>query len=636
MKQPEASAANRMIRRSPAAKPPTGSDLSGEPEESPISKTVLALICLVLVIAIIAIYSRTFGYGFVAYDDDKYVYENPVIKAGLTAANLAWAFRTFYFANWYPLTWVSYLTDIQFFGLNAGEMHAVNVLLHLLAALLLFLALLRLTRQPWRCALVAGLFALHPLNVQSVAWISDRKDVLSAFFAALTLLLYAGYARKPSFLRYLFVALAFAMSLMAKTMAVTLPFVLLLLDFWPLRRLGRLALLEKTPLFAMAAIGSILTFLAQRDYGAAVVLQHIPFSARAANAIVSFVSYIEKAVWPAGLAAYYPSHAHSLLSTLGATVILLAVTAAAIKCARQYPYFLTGWLWYLGMLVPVIGIVPQVGDQAMADRYAYLPMVGVYIAVIWTAAEALSSGVGLLARASAKRVFPLTAMPRAAAVLSVIWLATLAVAAARQVSYWADSRTLFEHALAVTDGNYVMANNLGVILAKQPGQSAQAIALYRQSLAWAPFHASAHANLGSELAKSGEWEQARKYLETAVRLDPGIAAAQANLGLVLAAAGDYPDAQRRLEESLRLDPEQAEPQNNMCGVLLRLGRPNEAAAHCTEALQLRPTYAKARTNLARALALQGRKAEAERQLNLALHDSPNDAAIRQALLDLHD
>jgi tetratricopeptide (TPR) repeat protein len=358
------------------------------------------------------------------------------------------------------------------------------------------------------------------------------------------------------------------------------------------------------------------------------VLQRVPFPARAANAIASYVAYLARAIWPASLAAYYPPHAHTLLSTLGGAVLLLSMTAAAIKCARQCPYFLTGWLWYLGMLVPVIGIVPQVGDQAMADRYAYLPMVGLSIAAIWTAAEALS-GVGLLACAHAKRVFS-----RTAAVVSVVWLATLAVAAFRQASYWADSRMLFEHALAVTDRNYIMANNLGVILSRQPGRSAQAMALYRQSIAWAPFHASAHANLGSELAKSGAWEVARQQLEAAVRLDPGMAAAQANLGMVLAAEGNYSEAERRLEESLRLDRAQAEPQNNLCGVLLQLGHPNEAAAHCTEALKLRPGYSKALISLARALTLQGRTAEAERELNLALRDNPNDASVRQALLEL--
>ena len=600
-------------------------DISKVRREPPVSKAALLLVSVTLVAAVLTLYSRTFGYGFVAYDDDKYVYENAVLKAGLTWANLAWALKTFYFANWSPLTWISYMTDVQFFGLNAGEMHAVNVLLHAGATVLLFLALVRMTRQPWRCALAAGLFALHPLNVQTVAWISDRKDALCAFFAALTLFLYAGYAKASTPVRYISVALAFALSLMAKTMAVTLPFVLLLLDFWPLRRLPsgvapRRAILEKLPLIAMAAIASILTFLAQRGYTAnGGALEHVPLVARAANSLVSYIAYIAKAVWPADLAAVYPPRSNNFASALAAAAVLLTVTAAAVKWVRRYPWFLTGWLWYLGMLVPVIGIVPQVGDQIMADRYVYLPMVGLWVAVVWTAAEAIGKRLPML---------------RAAAIVSLLWLGALAATAARQATYWADSRTLFEHALKVTDGNYIMANNLGVILARQPGEAAQAMALFRQALAFAPFHTAAHANLGSELMKLGQWNEARKHLETAVRLDPRLAAPQADLGIVMAAEGDYQEALRRFEGSLRLNPEQPEAQNNMCGVLLQLGRPAEAAAHCTEALKARPGYAKARINLARALALQGRQAEAAQELNLVLQRNPDDSAARQALLDL--
>jgi protein O-mannosyl-transferase len=341
---------------------------------------------------------------------------------------------------------------------------------------------------------------------------------------------------------------------------------------------------------------------------------------------VLYLCYIAKAVWPAGLAAYYPPHPHSLLSVLGAAAILLAVTAASVRWVRRCPYFLTGWLWYLGMLVPVIGIVQQVGDQDMADRYAYLPMVGLSIAVTWTAASAIAqrptSAHGTLLRG--------------AAVVSLLWLAALTVAAARQAAYWADSRTLFEHALAVTDGNYIMANNLGVILARQPGQSAEAMARFRQAIVFKPGHAAAHANLGLELMRSGKMDEASAQLAEAVRLNPKLAMAQADLGVMFVGEGNYEEARRHLKESLRLDPWQAEAQNNMCGVLLHLGRPPEAVAHCTEALKLRPGYAKARINLARALALQGLKAEAERELNLALRDNPNDPSARQALLDLRN
>ena len=411
---------SRNTRRVQVARPAAEIDVSSERKDPPVSKMVLAVVCLALLIAVAGIYSQTFGYGFVAYDDNKYVYENPIVRAGLNGANFAWALKTFYFANWCPLTWISYMTDVQLFGLNPGEMHSVNVLLHALTTLLLFLALVRVTRQPWRCALVAGLFALHPLHVQSVAWISDRKDLLSAFFAALTLLLYAGYTRAPSLVRYISVALAFSLCLMAKTMAVTLPFVLLLLDFWPLRRLSRRAILEKVPLIAMAAVAGTLTFLAQREAAELVAVgafEHLTFSVRAANAVVFYVGYMAKTVWPTGLAAFYPPHQPGLASLLVAAAILLAVTAAAVKCVRRCPFFLTGWLWYLGMLVPVIGIVPQVGDQDMADRYVYLPMVGLSIAAIWIAGDAVAQR-------------PL--MRGGAAVFSVLWLAALSVAAAQQ------------------------------------------------------------------------------------------------------------------------------------------------------------------------------------------------------------
>jgi protein O-mannosyl-transferase len=290
-----------------------------------------------------------------------------------------------------------------------------------------------------------------------------------------------------------------------------------------------------------------------------------------------------------------------------------------VKWVRRDPWFLTGWLWYLGTLVPVIGIVPQAGDQIMADRYVYLPLVGLWVAAVWTAAGAIGKRLPVL---------------HAAAIVSLLWLGALAATAARQATYWADSRTLFKHALTVTGGNYVMANNLGVVLARQPGEAAQAMALFRQALAFAPFHAAAHANLGGELMKSGQWDEARKHLETAVRLNPSLAAPQADLGILMAAEGDYQAALRRFEESLRLNPEQPEARNNICGVLLQLRRPAEAAAHCTEALKARPDYAKARVNLARALALQGQREEAERELNLVLRRNPNDSGARQALVDL--
>lgn len=593
----------RTARSAPAAGPAAPPDVSRPSDDPPVSRTAVALVCLALVIAVLVVYARTFGYGFVSYDDSKYVYANPVLLAGLTGANLVWALTTFYFLNWCPLTWISYMADVQFFGVDPGEMHAVNVLLHALAALFLFLALLRMTRRPWRSALVAGLFALHPQRVESVAWIADRKDLLSGFFAALTLFFYAGYAKAPSLRRYLSVALAFALSLMAKTTAVTLPFIFLLLDFWPLGRLAlpldrlklRRVVLEKLPLMALAGVAGALTVLAQRH--ATVALERLPLSVRASNASVYYVGYIAKAVWPAGLAAFYPAHPHALASVLGSAAVLLAVTAAAVKWVRRCPAFLAGWLWYLGMLLPAIGIVQQLGDQVIADRYTYLPMIGLYIAAVWVAAEAVAQRPRLL---------------RAAAVASVLCLAALSVAAARQVTYWADSRSLFEHSLAVTDGNYVTANNLGEVLQRADGPSAEAAAMFRQSIAFNPRHAAAHLNLGLELMKAGQLAEARAQIVEAARLDARMPVVSDNVGLALL-ANDYDSYQkgrRCFDEALRLNPSQppaqdaacsmrfrlidttstvpaarAQAQGDMCRVLLYFARPQEAATHCAEAVK---------------------------------------------------
>jgi len=600
------------------------SSLAAGPQQ--VSRKILAIICLTLAVATLAVYSRTFTYGFVSYDDDKYVYENPVLTTGLSAANVAWALRTFYYANWHPLTWISYLMDVQLFGLHAGPMHAMNVVWHLAAVLLLFLALVRMTGRPWRCALVAGLLALHPLHVESVAWISERKDVLCAFFVALTLFLYAGYAKAPSARRYFFVALAFALSLMAKPMAVTVPLALLLLDFWPLGRIQwpsggpalRRVIAEKVPLLAMSAVAGALTFMAQRNYGAVVVLGQLPLGARAANALVATVSYMLKALWPVNLAAFYPPHPHAPATVLGAATLLALITAAAVKSARSRPYFLVGWLWFLGMLVPVIGLV-QVGGQAMADRYTYLPFVGLSIAAIWTVADALKRRPGL---------------HRGAAVCSALALAALAAAAARQAEYWQDSRTLFEHAIAVTDGNYIMENNLGVTLIKKDQPSPEAAALYRRALAANPDYADARANLGRELVKSARFDEARSQLLEAVRLNPRMAEPHADLGVIAAARGNYQEARLELEESLRLNSADAETHSNLCFVFLHLGRPADAVAQCTEALNLNPDQENARVNLAKAYAAESRRADAERELNEALRRNPNNAYARATLAEL--
>ncbi|HTX34632.1 MAG TPA: tetratricopeptide repeat protein [Bryobacteraceae bacterium] len=564
------------------------------------SQALLAVLCGLLAVAALAVYAQTATHGYVAYDDDQYVYENPWVKAGLTASNVAWAFGTFFYANWHPLTWISYMLDFSLFGANPGAEHLVNLGLHLASTLLLFWALYRMTLRPWRCAVVAAIFAVHPLHVESVAWISERKDVLSTFFEMLTLLLYIRYTARPGGRNYAAMAGAYALSLLAKPMAVTFPLVLLLLDYWPLGRMEwppeaarvrRLAL-EKAPLMGMAAIAAVLTFLAQRGYGAMVSLTRLPLAARAANAAIAYVAYMGKAFWPAGLAVLYPATPPEAGATLGAVAILVVLTAAAWRWRKQRPYLAVGWLWYLGMLVPVIGLV-QVGVQAMADRYTYVPLVGLSLALVWLAADLVE---------------PHPALRTAAAATAVAALVALAGAAYRQTAYWKDSRTLFEHTLAVTRNNHLIQNNLGVIVARD-GDSARAVALYRAALATAPDYAEARANLGHELVKSGHLDEALPNLQKAVQLNPKLAVAHGDLGLLLAARGRYEEARGEIERSLSLAPDDAENQSNLCYVLTHLGHAEEAIPHCQAALRINPGLANARLNLDNATAALGRHAQ---------------------------
>jgi tetratricopeptide (TPR) repeat protein len=578
-------------KRAPIA-PGQGRPETKPPERIDFSRLQIA-ICIVLVLATVLIYGQTFRYGFIAYDDDQYVYENAIVKAGLTLPGVGWALRTFYYANWHPLTWISYLLDVQLFGMNAGAFHLVNVFFHAASTVLLFLALSRMTRQPWRCAVVAGVFALHPLHVESVAWISERKDVLSTFLEMTALLLYARYVEHSTVRRYLPVLLVFALSVMTKPMLVTFPFVLLLLDNWPLRRVHwppkwpqeRLVLVEKAPLLLVSLVASVLTFLAQRSYGAVASLQHAPLAARVANAAIAYVTYLKQVAWPVNLAVLYPETAPAPEIAGLALMILLAVTVATLMCAAKRPYLRTGWFWYLGMLVPVIGIV-HVGVQARADRYMYVPLVGLSIGIVWAVADWLEWHPGWKGAVTAA---------------TVAMLLVFAAGTWRQAAYWKDSRTLFEHTLAVTDRNYIMRNNLGVILARQ-NDVAGAIGQHQQALAINPEYAEAHANLGHEFMLAGQFEAARPHLEEAVRLKAGLSSAHLDLGVLVAARGNYQEAMRHLSEAVRLAPDNPEAHSNFCYALQHAGRVDEAIDQCRYALRLRPDYPDAQYNLKNALA----------------------------------
>ena len=507
----------------------------------------------------------------------SYVYQNARISSGINFANLGWAFSHIHSENWHPLTTITHMLDCQLHGLNAGWHHFTNVLLHSVAVVLLFVALERMTGALWRSAFVSAVFAVHPLHVESVAWIAERKDVLSAFFFMLTLLAYFHYTRSPSVGRYLTVALAVVLGLMSKPMLVTLPFVLLLLDYWPLgrfkarrsntRRRVLQLVLEKIPLIALSAVSSIVTFLAQR--GAIGWTEQLPVSARISNALVAYVVYIRQMFWPAGLAVFYP-HPESRLPVWEisiALIVLVGITAAAFVFRKKAPYFMTGWLWYLGMLVPVIGLV-QVGWQGHADRYTYLPQIGLYIAVTWAVTDLTRSWR-----------FQRMALGAAALIL----LGALGWRGWLQTSYWRDSETLFTHALAVTTNNDVALNNLGIIFLDK-GQLDDAISKLEAAIDLRPENAPAHDNLAKALLKKGQVTEAMVHYRKFLELEPANVEARNTLGTALIQQGHVREALDQWQEALALQPENGNAASNLAWVFATC--PEDSIRDGTRAVEL--------------------------------------------------
>ncbi len=485
------------------------------------------LICLVLAGATLLPYVQVKNYDFITFDDNMYVAENRQVLAGISWPGIKWSFTSLDAGNWHPLTWLSHMLDSQLYGSWAGGHHVTNVAFHLANTLLLFLFLARVTQALWPSALVAALFALHPLHVESVAWVSERKDVLSTFFWLATLWAYGRYVAAPSVRRYLSVVLLFALGLMAKPMVVTLPFVLLLLDYWPLGRVeaGLAAvpgligenipnpgppkqvywrlILEKIPLFVLAILSCLITLAAQRAGGSVMSLVHWPLGPRLANALVAYIKYGVKLFWPPPMAMFYPLAPVPWWQALAAGLILLIVSVLLLARARRYPYLAVGWLWYLGTLVPVIGLV-QVGGQALADRYMYIPSIGMFIIVAW----------GIFAVTKHWRHQKVVLALGSAVVLCACFWATWI-----QVGYWRNSETLFTHTIQVTGPNYMAYHHLGTDLVNR-GKLGQAIALYKQTLAIAPSYAPAYNNLGCVYARQGRFEEAVPYFKEAIRLSP--------------------------------------------------------------------------------------------------------------------
>ncbi len=513
------------------------------------------ILCLLLAAGTLALYSRVSHAGFLRYDDDRYVVENPYVHAGIHWRTITWSFTSFEQANWHPLTWLSHAVDCQLFGLNPSGHHYMGLLLHAANVVLLFLLLQWTTGYTRRSFVVAALFAVHPMNVESVAWIAERKNLLCMFFFLLTLLAYRRYVRRPGVRRYIGVAVLFAMALMSKPMAITLPFVLLLLDYWPLGRLCSRVdipsaavdfgaerwsvvrlIIEKLPLFAMSVASAVVTMKAQRGGGAVTVkYSHL---AHLQNAVVSYVLYIGKAIWPSRLAALYPyPQAGWPASAVALSAIFLIIVTGLVLKYRERRYLPWGWFWYLGTMLPMIGLV-QVGNQAMADRYSYLPFVGLFVMVVWGVAEAAS-------RFSVKKY---------AAVAALVIVIAFCAVTYRQLAYWHDDFSLWSHTLAVTQRNFVAEDNFGNALVKG-GKYDEGIAHFRAAAEIEPGDPVSEVNLGVYAQQHGDLNQAAARYHYALQLatDPQVrAAAYANLGGVCFTLHDYPQARENFESALRL------------------------------------------------------------------------------------
>jgi tetratricopeptide (TPR) repeat protein len=555
------------------------------------------------------VFSRCLWNGFVNYDDPDYVYENPAVLAGLTAEGARWAFTTGHAANWHPLTWLSHMADIELFGLRPWGHHLGSVLLHAINSALLLLALHAMTGSLWRSAFAAAVFALHPLRVESVAWVSERKDGLSGLFFMLTLLAYLQHVRRPRPLSLAGVSVLFALGLMAKPMLVTLPFVLLLLDAWPLGRArnGRAAwpglVREKIPLLLLAAASCVITILVQQQGEAVRTLAELSWLHRSANALVAYAAYLGMTLAPLGLATPYPhpGAAISLPLAAAAGLLLAGISLTVFHLRRRAPCLLTGWLWYLGMLVPVIGLV-QVGGQAWADRYTYLPQIGLLIMLAWSLPQPSRTG------------------PRRALALAAgLVLLGLALLAWRQIGFWRDSVALHTRALACTARNSVALSNLGEAL-DRAGRTQEALACYEAAAAIAPLDPNLHYNWGNALLKLDRPAEAlRHYTFALPRHSPrNLDALHSNMGSAREALGDYAGAEDCFRRALALAPDVATTHFNLGSVLGRLGRNEEAIDHLREAARLDPRDPDTLVNLAILLARTGRTNEAAQYRQTAI------------------
>ncbi len=576
------------------------------------------LICLTLTLVTLAVYFQVHNFKFMTFDDFDYVYKNPNIQNGITFKSIQWALTARYALNWHPLTWLSHMLDWQLYGSNPAGHHLTNLIFHIANALLLFLVLKRMTNAIWQSAFVAALFALHPLHVESVAWVAERKDVLSTFFWILTMWAYLRYVKHPGVVRYLMTMLVFALGLMAKSMLVTMPFVLLLLDYWPLDRIKRVdwktisqLILEKIPFVILSAASAVLTFIAQQSGGVVVSLAGLSLKYRIYIAFISYIEYIRMMIWPAGLAFFYPhpgpnvSVSYALISV----VLLLAITVLVILFAKNHRYLFTGWFWYLGTLIPVIRFV-QIGEQAMADRYTYITLTGLFIIIAWGLPE-------LLEKLPHRKFILWTS--------SLIVLSALTVCTYFQTQYWKDTITVCQRALAVTNDNcnahFCMTKEL-----LEQGRIDEAIWHNTQALRIKPDYIDALSGLGAALHQAGRVDEAVVYYKKAIEIDPRTFEANANLGVVLASRGKFAEAAEHYEIAMKtMDTPRVH--RNYAAALFNLGRFQEAIAHYRKALLIMPNDPVVINELGYTLARTGKFDEAITLYNKALQISPDNVNI---------
>ncbi len=595
----------------------------------PLNRYSSLLICVALALATLAVYWPVRNYDFVKYDDDTYITDNHYVRSGLSIQNVRWAFTTPHVGNWLPLTWLSFMLDCQLFGPNPGWMHLVNLLLHIANTLLLFAVLRKMTGSLWPSAFVAAAFALHPMHVESVAWITERKDVLSTLFLMLTLAAYVSYVRHRSLVRYLLTVSLFTLGLLAKPMLVTLPFLLLLLDYWPLERFAApravktaaitdrqrilyRIIIEKIPFLVLSAVSSVITFIVQKGSGAVMDVNTLSLQKGVANAFLSYAKYIGKMFWPQNMAVFYPLDIDGvpLWQIVLCVLLLLVISIFAVRFGQKHRYLPVGWFWFVGTLIPVIGLV-QSGAQSLADRYTYISLTGLFIIIAFGADR-------LTAKWNYRKYF--------LSLLAAVVLGAASVCASLQLKFWQNSITLFQRAVDVTSNNFIIYNNFANVLGKM-GKLNQSLEYLNKALALRPNSAEIHNNLGNAFRELGKVDQAIEHYKEAVKYKPDLADAHFNLGVALSKKGDFNDAVAEYQKTLAIDPVNSDALSEFGFICAQQGKLDQAVDYYNRAIAINPNNVIAHGRLGLALAEQGKFDDAIREFKIVLKARPDDVEM---------